>query len=130
MPRPPKQRLKLDFESINSHIQEVYNQLDELKQKATRDYNKAQQLMVDATSIVSLEATRNNSLKALGDFHKNKLDLLKLHLNVVQAKEKINSTEASGEDGDIQTATSKDMQAWLAQLEEMSKAQKNKGEVK
>jgi uncharacterized coiled-coil DUF342 family protein len=121
MPRPPKQILKLDYDSLQAHIQEVYNQLDELKQKAQRDYNKVQQLMNDATSIVTLEPTRNNSLKALGDFHKNKLDLLKLHLNVVQAKDKQNSIESESEDGNINTATSEDMQKWYKQLQDISK---------
>jgi LPS O-antigen subunit length determinant protein (WzzB/FepE family) len=120
MPRPPKQKLKLDYDSLQSHIQEVYNQLDELKQKAIRDYNKVQQLMVDPTSIVSLEATRNNSLKALGDFHKSKLDLLKVHLNVVQSKEKQSSAETE-DDGNISTATSEDMQKWYKQLADMKK---------
>jgi hypothetical protein len=121
MPRPPKQKLKLDYDSLQSHIQEVYNQLDELKQKAIRDYNKVQQMMVDPTSIVSLEATRNNSLKALGDFHKSKLDLLKVHLNVVQAKEKQGAADTENEDGAISTATSEDMQKWYKQLADMKK---------
>jgi hypothetical protein len=129
MPRPPKQKLKLDYDSLQSHIQEVYNQLDELKQKAVRDYNKVQSMMIDPTSIVSLEPTRNNSLKALGDFHKSKLDLLKVHLNVVQAKDKQGVSDIEGED-DITTATSEDMQKWYRQLEEMKKEnKKEKGGV-
>jgi hypothetical protein len=88
MPRPPKQILSFDYKSVEKHMQEVYNQLEELRMKAQKDYKKVADLMEGASEIVILEAARYNAMKTFENFFQKKIDLLKIHASIVNQMHK------------------------------------------
>jgi hypothetical protein len=117
MPRPPRQKLRLDFDSIQSHMQEVYNQLEELRQKAVRDYNKVQDMLLNPTDLVTLEQSRNNAMKALDNFFQKKIELVNVHLKIIQAQQKGTATDTVEQGGG--GISSADMQFMMAELKKL-----------
>lgn len=109
MPRPPKQKLDFTMNSVKNHLQEIYNQLEELRVRAVRDYNRAIDFILpnnpgdddEAASMArntleQMETARNNAMKSFENFFTKKTDLLKLHAGITQALSKsLTATEKS-----------------------------------
>jgi hypothetical protein len=93
MPRPPKQKLDFTMDSVKSHLQEVYNQLEELRTRAVRDYNRAIAYIKDDEDLNIMEVARNNAQKSIENFFTKKTELLKVHVQIVQTLGK-NAAEA------------------------------------
>ena len=84
MPRPPKQKLDFTTDSVKKHLQEIYNQLEELRTRAVRDYNRAINYIRDEPDTVAMEIPRNNAMKSIETFFQKKTELFKLHAQITR----------------------------------------------
>ena len=89
MPRPPRQILEFTEESLQRHLQEAYNHLEDLRQRVTRDHNRVIDMLKDITNgtdgintLTNLEMARNNTTKGLFEFTLHKKDLLRVHKEI------------------------------------------------
>lgn len=120
MPRPPKQKLEFNADSVKKHLQEIYNQLEELRVRAVRDYNRAVNYIKDEADTVAMEIPRNNAMKSIETFFSKKTELFKLHAQITQTLGKSGEAEAKeigvwGED------TKLELQKMLQDLQEKPK---------
>ena len=85
MGRPRKTNVKLNKESLESLMQEIYNECVNLKNQAVRDISerKRQAEIEDTTDIYQLGKVNNESLKIVDSVIDKKLAIAKLQTNFI-----------------------------------------------
>jgi hypothetical protein len=119
MPRPQRQKLKFELDSLEKHLQEIYNQLEELRTRAVKDYNRVIDLMKDPTNVGLLENSRNNALKTFDNYFQKKIELVKIQASIIGNIQKNSGKEGDGE-GEVTTGSfdSSQMQKWYLEMKE------------
>lgn len=107
-----KSKLQFDMDSLKNHLQEIYNQLEELRNRAMRDYNKVVKLSENPNDIIVLENARNNSLKLFDNYFAKKIDLLKLQKDVIISDKKIQNEKNMSDKLDSEEEKLKFQQAY------------------
>jgi|15BtaG_2_1085339.scaffolds.fasta_scaffold05543_2 hypothetical protein len=85
MGRPRKTNVKLNKDSLESLMQEIYNECVNLKNQAVRDISerKRQAEIEDTTDIYQLGKVNNESLKIVDSVIDKKLAIAKLQTNFI-----------------------------------------------
>jgi hypothetical protein len=117
MPRPTRQKLRFELDSLEKHLQEIYNQLEELRTRAVKDYNRVIDLMKDPTNVGLLENSRNNALKTFDNYFQKKIELLKIQASIIGNIQKTNK-ENEGEGNNTASFDSTQMQKWYQEMKD------------
>ena len=129
MARPKRNKIKLDEESVNNLLQEIYNDTHNIRAQIKRLYTKWETKVKEGGEI---QAIGDQIVKLIGAEAKNqdqKLMLLKYLKEIVYEKnKKLNEDEKSENNEEI----SKERRSALINMveEEMNKKQKNKNSNK
>lgn len=121
MPRPPRTKIKLTTDSIEQELQEIKNQMEELRIKANKDYMKVTQMMDTSEDIQVLENSRNNSIRAIRDYLVMRKDLVNIQRAAKADLDKVGPTEAGTPDADGNPAAGQNVIGvdWKLQMQEM-----------
>ena len=87
MPRPKRKQLKFDEDSVNSLLQEIYNDSHNIKAKIARLFTKWEQKVKEGGEIAALGETIAKLIVAEAKTVDQKLVLLRYLKEVVFAKE-------------------------------------------
>jgi hypothetical protein len=89
MPRPSRQILQFTEESLRDHLQEAYNQLEDLRQRANKEQARVTDMLRDIKNtpvgidkLNNLETARANAAKSIIDVYSQKRDLVRLHKDI------------------------------------------------
>lgn len=135
MPRPPRTKIKLTTDSIEQELQEIKNQAEELRVKASRDYQKVSALMETSEDIQVLENSRNNSLRALRDYLVVRKDIVNIQRAAKADQDKVNPADGSTPDangnstGDGVVAVDWQQRMQQIRAEQLSRARDSKDEA-
>lgn len=120
MPRPTRSKIKLTSESIEQELQEIKNQMEELRIKANKDYHKVVQLMATAEDIPLLENSRNNSIRAIKDYLVMRKDLVNIQRAAKADLDKVAPADANVVDANGVSSTGNVVAIdWKLQMQEM-----------
>lgn len=120
MPRPTRSKIKLTSESIEQELQEIKNQMEELRIKANKDYHKVVQLMSTAEDIPLLENSRNNSIRAIKDYLVMRKDLVNIQRAAKADLDKVAPADANVVDANGVSSTGNVVAIdWKLQMQEM-----------
>jgi len=99
MPKNVRKEINFTHESLRDLLQNDYDKLEMIRQKAERDYNRINQLQKTGSDYITLDNAKNNAMKMLVSYFEKKNDILKMVKDVVLSKDKIenNKDTTSGE---------------------------------
>jgi membrane-bound lytic murein transglycosylase len=112
--RPERKKLKFDEESVNSLLQEIYNDSHNIRAKITRLFTKWEQKVKEGGEIAALGENISKLIVAEAKTVDQKLVLLRYLKEVVFAKE----SESNSENKESVKLTSKDRNALIKQVSE------------
>lgn len=120
MPRPTRTKIKLTADSIEQELQEIKNQMEELRIKANKDYLKVVQMMDTAEDIPLLENSRNNSLRAIKDYLVMRKDLVNIQRAAKADLDKVAPADATATDANGVPTTGNGVAIdWKLQMQEI-----------
>lgn len=93
MPKNVRKEINFTHESLRDLLQNDYDKLEIIRQKAERDYNRINQLQKTASDYVVLDNAKNNSMKMLVSYFEKKNEILKMVKDVVLSKDKIENNK-------------------------------------
>ena len=101
MPRLVRRKIEFNYDSLLELMQDCYNQLESMRIKAERDYNKISQIAnLNKSDLVLLDNAKNNSMKILDSYYKQRLELLKIMKDTIVGRDKNTAAlGASGKEG-------------------------------
>ena len=126
MPRPTRTKIRLTSDSIEQELQEIKNQMEELRIKANKDYQKVVAMMDTAESIPLLENSRNNSLRAIKDYLVMRKDLANIQRAAKADLDKVQPADAAATDANGVPTTGNNVAIdWKLQMQQMRTEIKN-----
>lgn len=132
-----QQRLTIKFtvDSLLRHYQQIYNNLEILRNRSTQDYNRVIEIFKHIKNepgvVMQLDAARNNALSTFDKYFSKKIELLKLQKDIIQLlqkdKDKDGVKKGLGDDDKLQMQK---MYSELIELETKGVSALKRGENK
>jgi hypothetical protein len=97
MPKPSKTKIKLDSDSFQTLLQEIYNDILAVQKKARSDMEERKALPIGNTSdAFQIGKVNNESLKIIDSSVEKKLALAKLQSQILTSNSETKETNQSG----------------------------------
>ena len=97
MPKPAKTKIKLDSDSFQTLLQEIYNDILTVQKKARSDMEERKALPVNTTTdAFQIGKVNNESLKIIDSSVEKKLELAKLQSQILTNNSESKETNQSG----------------------------------
>ncbi len=93
MPKLVRRKIAFNYDSLLEIMQDCYNQLESMRIKAERDYNKINSFLLGASGVkadfIQLDNAKTNSMKILDSYFKQRMELLRIMKDTVMGRDKI-----------------------------------------
>lgn len=97
MPKPAKTKIKLDSDSFQTLLQEIYNDILSVQKKARSDMEERKGIPVASTTdAFQIGKVNNESLKIIDSSVEKKLALAKLQSQILTSSNETKETNQSG----------------------------------